>query len=141
MAVVAVIPAYSSIFDKYTINRSALPQEAVDMIETHFPKAAVSSIKIDRHLLKKTDYDVKLTNGVTLEFSNKGKWTSIDCGKKEVPEDLVPAGVKRYMKKNLSSSKIVSLVKKSTGYEVGIDDGRILKFDLLGTFKGETAHK
>ena len=42
------------------------------MLGEHFPKAKVSMIKVDRHLLKKTDYDVRLTNGTKIEFTNKG---------------------------------------------------------------------
>ena len=63
--------------DSYVISRDNLPEEALDK---YFPKAKVSLIKIDRHLLKKADYDVRLTNGTTIEFSNKGKWNSVDCG-------------------------------------------------------------
>ena len=60
-------------FDKYSINRKDLPDAAKEMLDEHFPKAKVSMIKVDRHLLKKTDYDVKLTNGTKIEFSNKGR--------------------------------------------------------------------
>ena len=65
--------------DKYTINRENLPEEALEMLDEYFPKAKVSMIKVDRHLLKKTDYDVKLVNGTKIEFSNAGKWQSVDC--------------------------------------------------------------
>lgn len=77
----AIIP-----FDKYSINREDLPVTAQEMLNEHFPKAKVSMIKVDRHLLKKADYDVKLTNGTKIEFNNKGKWTLVDCKKKSVPE-------------------------------------------------------
>lgn len=60
-------------FDKYSINRKDLPEEAQQMLDEHFPKAKVSMVKVDRHLLKKTDYDVRLTNGTKIEFSNKGR--------------------------------------------------------------------
>ena len=70
--------------DKYTLDRSALPEEAQQMLKEHFPKAKVSMIKVDRHLLKKTDYDVKLVNGTKIEFNKAGKWTSVDCKKREV---------------------------------------------------------
>ena len=65
-------------FDKYSINRKDLPDAAKEMLDEYFPKAKVSMIKVDKHLLKKTDYDVKLTNGTKIEFSNKGKWASVD---------------------------------------------------------------
>lgn len=61
----------SAFLDKYTVNREDLPEEAQQMLREYFPKAKVGMIKVDRHLLKKTDYDVRLTNGTTIEFNPK----------------------------------------------------------------------
>ena len=41
-------------------DRDDLPVTAQEMITTYFPKAKISMIKVDKHLLKKIDYDVKL---------------------------------------------------------------------------------
>lgn len=123
-------------FDKYTIDRSELPQEAQDMLNEYFPKAKVSSIKVDKHLLKKTDYDVKLTNGTTIEFSNAGKWTSVDCGKKEVPSGLLLKAITNSVNKKYPDCKVVKVVKKTTSFEITLSDGVMLKYDRLGIFKG-----
>ena len=61
-ALIAFIPMARA--DKYTLDRDNLPVKAQEMITTYFPKAKMSMIKVDKHLLKKTDYDVKLVNGV-----------------------------------------------------------------------------
>ena len=100
-----------------------------------YPKAKVSLIKVDRHLLKKTDYDVKLVNGTKIEFTNAGKWKSVDCKTREVPEGLVTKPIRNYVKKNFPDVKIVKIEKKSGGYEIGLSDGVELKFNLLGQFK------
>ena len=131
------IPSYA-IIDKYTIDREQLPEAAQEMLNTYFPKSKVAMIKIDKHLLKKTDYDVKLVNGNKIEFSNKGKWTSVDCGSKAVPEGLVPKAITRYVSKNYAGNngvKIVKIKKTTSAYEVGLSDGILLKFNLLGQFK------
>lgn len=135
----AVILSASSAFafiDSYTIKRENLPEEAQQMLSEYFPKAKVSLIKVDRHLLKKTDYDVRLTNGTTIEFTNKGKWTSVDCGKKAVPEALVPQAIRKYVAKNYSDVSIVSIRKRNAGYDIGLSDNIELRFNLLGQFKG-----
>ena len=132
MLISATASAYAFI-DSYTLNREKLPEEAREMLDTYFPKA-----KIDRHLLKKTDYDVKLVNGTKIEFSNSGKWKSVDCKKREVPEGLITKPIRNYTKKHYSDSKIVKVVKKSSGYEIGLSDGTELKFNLLGGFKSAT---
>lgn len=126
--------AYAFI-DSYTLDRKNLPEPAREMLDKYFPKAKVGMIKVDRHLLKKTDYDVRLVNGTTIEFSNSGKWKSVDCKTREVPEGLVMKPIRNYVTKNCNGAKIVRIVKKSSGYVIGLSDGIELKFNLLGQIK------
>lgn len=121
--------------DKYSINRDDLPQPAQEFLTEHFPKAKVGMIKVDRHLLKKTDYDVKLVNGTKIEFNNAGKWTSVDCKRSAVPESIIPRTIRNYVKKNFPDVKIVKIAKTSTRYEVELSDDVELTFNLLGQFK------
>ena len=134
LAIIASTTAFAFV-DSYTIKREQLPEEAQQMLEKYFPKAKIGMIKIDRHLLKKTDYDVRLVNGTTIEFNNSGKWTSVDCKSREVPEGLVTKTIRNYIQKNYADVKIVKVKKKSSGYEIGLSDGVDLKFNLLGQFK------
>lgn len=134
--ILAGIGSAHAFVDSYTIDRDKLPQEAQQMLNEHFPKAKVGMIKIDRHLLKKTDYEVRLVNGTTIDFSNKGKWKSVDCKSREVPSALVPKTIARHVAKNFADVKITRIVKKSSGYEITLSDGIILRYDLLGTYKG-----
>lgn len=122
-------------FDKYSINREDLPEAAQSFLTQYFPKAKVGVIKTDKHLLKKTDYDVKLVNGTKIEFNNAGKWTSVDCKTGEVPAGIIPKAIKNYVKKNYSDVKIVKIEKTSTKYEVKLSDDIELTFNLLGQFK------
>lgn len=135
MAAVSVLSA-SAFIDSYTISRDKLPEAAQEMLKEHFPKGKVSMIKIDRHLLKKTDYDVRLVNGTTIEFSNAGKWKSVDCKSRAVPEALVPKAVRRHVDKNHAGLKIVKIEKKASGYHIGLSDGKLLKYNHLGHFTG-----
>lgn len=141
-AVVAIVLGVFSVsallpLDKYSINRKDLPEAARQMLDEHFPKAKVSMVKVDRHLLKRTDYDVKLTNGTKIEFSNKGKWTHVDCKKKSVPESLVPKAISRSVGKKYPGEKIVRIRRSTLYYTVGLANGKELKYDLLGIFQGE----
>ncbi|MDE7081506.1 MAG: PepSY-like domain-containing protein [Muribaculaceae bacterium] len=129
----------ASIFDKYTFKRENLPEEAQAMLDEHFPKGKVALIKVDKHLLKKTDYDVQLTNGTKIEFSNKGKWTSVNCGKREVPEALVPSAVRRYVSKNFAGKSVTGITKRNIGYDVILSDGTQHRFNMLGQYKGLTS--
>lgn len=127
-------------FDKYTLNRDDLPQPAREFLTTHFPKAAIGMIKIDRHLLKKADYDVKLVNGTKIEFNSKGAWTSVECaGRREVPAALIIRPIRNYVAKNFPGQKIVAIEKKAASFEIELADGVELKFDRLGNFKSVTS--
>ena len=136
IALIVSTTAANAFIDSYTIDRDKLPEEAQQMLKEHFPKAKVSMIKVDRHLLKKTDYDVKLTNGAKIEFSNKGKWKTVECGKKTVPQDLVPSTIRKYVEKNHADLSVVSIRKGGKGYDIRLSDGVRLKFNLLCQFKG-----
>lgn len=136
MLIASITTVFALPLDKYSISRDDLPDAAKEMLDTYFPKAKISMIKVDKHFLKKSDYDVKLLDGTMIEFSNNGKWTSVTRTKKAVPEELIPKAIRRYMDKNYKESTILSITKKVSGYIIGISDGKKLKFDLLGTFKG-----
>lgn len=127
--------AASAFIDSYVIDREKLPEQAQQMLSEYFPKAKVSLIKIDRHLLKKPNYEVKLVNGTKIEFNNAGKWKSVDCKSRAVPEELITKPIRNYVSKNFPDTKIVKIEKKSSGYEIGLSDGIELKFNLLGQFK------
>lgn len=121
--------------DKYTLDRDALPEKAQQFLQEHFPKAKVGMIKVDRHLLKKTDYDVRLVNGTTIDFSNKGEWKEVDCGSKEVPSTIIPKVVSKSVSKNYPGTKIVCIKKKNLEYYITLSDGVKLKINQLGQSK------
>lgn len=121
--------------DKYTINRNDLPQAAQKFLTEYFPKSKVSMVKTDKHLLKKTDYDVKLVNGTKIEFNNAGKWTSVDCKKSAVPDGIIIRPIRTYVKNNYPNAKIVKIEKTSSKYEIELSNDVELTFNLLGQFK------
>lgn len=136
LAVTAAVCQSYAFIDSYTIDRDKLPDAAREMLDEYFPNGKVSMIKVDRHLLKKTDYDVRLVNGTTIEFSSKGKWKSVDCKKRAVPSGLVKKPIRNYVNKNFAGVDIVKIVKKSNGYEATLSDDVVLKFNLLGSYTG-----
>lgn len=127
--------------DKYTLKRENLPQQAREMLDEYFPKAKVAMIKVDKHLLKKTDYDVKLVNGTKIEFNNAGRWTSIDCRDRAVPDAIIPKAIRKYVTKNFEGVKITEIERKLKGFEIELDNGLELTFDTFGNFKSMNMDK
>ena len=52
-----------------------------------------------------------------------------------MPDELVPKTIRNYVAKNYPDVTIVKIVKKSSGYEIGLSDQLKMKFNLLGQFK------
>lgn len=137
LLVVGVLGLNVALADKYTVKREELPVNAIGFLDQYFKGKKIGMIKVDKHLLKKTDYDVKLVDGSKIEFSNSGNWTSVDCKQKAVPTDIVPKKIRTYVSDNFQDVKIVKIEKKMNGsYEVGLSDGVELKFNALLQFKG-----
>lgn len=135
LLIIAIIASVSSVYaDKYSINREDLPEAARNFLTEYFPKTKVGMVKTDKHLLRKTDYDVKLVNGTKIEFNNAGKWTTVDCKTREVPAGIIPKAIRTYVSKNFSDVIIVKIEKKHNKYEVTLSDDVELTFNLLGQF-------
>ncbi len=122
-------------FDKYSVARNEITTAAQQILTEYFPKGKIGMVKTDKHLLRKTDYDVKLTDGTKIEFNNAGKWTSVDCKTKEVPSGIIPKTIRTYVSKNFPDVKIVKIKKTSSKYEIELSDDVELTFNLLGQFK------
>ena len=74
-------------------------------------------------------------NGTKIEFNNAGKWTSVDCQTREVPQDLILKPIRNYVAKNFPDVKIVKIEKDFVGFDIELSDGVEVKFDRLGNFK------
>ena len=62
---------FSQAGDKVTREVNKLPVAAREMINKHFPQAKVEYIKIEKDLFLSTSYDVKMSDGIELEFNSK----------------------------------------------------------------------
>ena len=60
--------------DVVTRDVNKLPAAAREFVKTQFPNSQISYLKVDKSLFSSTSYDVKLSNGVDLEFDNNGEW-------------------------------------------------------------------
>ena len=109
---------FSQAGDKVTRDVNKLPVAAREMINKHFPQAKVEYIKIEKDLFLSTSYDVKMSDGIELEFNSKGEWVEIDCKNKAVPAIFIPNKIERDRK----------------GYELTLENGLEVDFDQFGGF-------
>ena len=116
-----------------------LPASAQQFIKTHFGGIEVALSKVDEELFDK-DYKVVFVNGSKVEFAKdgaskveftkNGEWKDVECKYGEVPAAIVPQQIRDYVAKNFAGRKIVSIDRDKRDWEVKLDNGLDLKFDL-----------
>ena len=110
-----------------------LPANAQEFIANQFPNSSISNVKVDKDDAK-SKYEVKLADGIEIDFNKKGDWTEIDCKNLIVPASLVPAAVAQYVQQQYADASIVKIERDRRGYEVKLSTGLELKFDSNGKF-------
>lgn len=106
-----------------------LPATAQQFIKAHFAGVEVSLSKVDEELFDK-DYKVVFVNGAKVEFTKNGEWKDVECKYGEVPAAIVPQQIRDYVAKNYPDRKITAIDRDRRDYEVELDNGLDLKFDL-----------
>ena len=119
-----------------------LPATAQQFIKAHFAGVEVSLSKVDEELFDK-DYKVVFVNGAKVEFTKNGEWKDVECKYGEVPAAIVPQQIRDYVAKNYRIAwygrgkfenypdrKITAIDRDRRDYEVELDNGLDLKFDL-----------
>lgn len=114
--------------DDVVIQFNQLPQKAQIFINTHFPDYKLISAKYDKDIMDKT-YEVELTDGVEIEFDNKGDLLEVQCKNGKVPDIIVGEALLAKIKelypdqtiKELKIEKRWTAVKLSNDMEVTLD--------------------
>ena len=110
------------------INKSQLPIAAQQFIDANFAGVELLYAKEECNILFNS-YEVRLANGVKLEFSRKGDWEEVDCQQNEVPDSIVPQQINDYVNRNYAGEKIVVIENNRNDYEIKLSNRLELKFD------------
>ena len=83
-----------------------------------------------------TEYEVKLSNGVKLEFNLDGSFKEVSGGRRGADDPIItlPANIMTYIATNYPNTTIVKAEKSLTRYEVRLSNLVKLEFDLDGKF-------
>ncbi len=118
--------------DETPINYAELPQSAQSFIATNFPDAMAISIVKDNEE-DEDMYEVKLDNGIELNFNRQGQWTEIESnGAVQIPESLIPEQVLSYVQAHFSGAAVKSIEKEDNEWRVELSNGEELSFDSNG---------
>lgn len=106
-----------------------LPAAAQQFIKAHFAGVEVSYSKVDEELFDK-DYKVVFVDGSKVEFAKDGQWKDVESKSGEVPAGIVPQQIADYVAKHYPGRKVISIDRDRRDYELELDNGLDLKFDL-----------
>jgi len=106
-----------------------LPQNAQQFLQQYFNDINVLSVKLDDG-----HYEVVLNNGTEIEFNRKGEWKEVDCKTTAVPVGIIPDNITTYVLTNFPDKFIVKIDRDNKDYEIELNNGVDLKFDLNGNF-------
>ncbi|WP_297906704.1 PepSY-like domain-containing protein [uncultured Parabacteroides sp.] len=118
--------------DKITNDTNMLPASSRQFISDYFKDIPVSHIQIEKNLIWISSYDVILTDGTNVEFNRKGEWKEIKRHSHPIPQAIIPEVIQNHIKKNYPSNRVVVMDKDIRDYEIKLDNGLEVKFDLKG---------
>ena len=120
--------------DSNTKDVSVLPAAAQSVLKNDF-KSEISNIEIDKKDGVIKEYEVKLADGMKIDFDTLGVWKEIKApADGEVPRALVPDTIMNYVNENYPEIKVRKIEKDKRGYEVDLSNHTELQFDHNGGF-------
>lgn len=110
-----------------------LPKKANSFLQSYYKGIAVAKYEVKTKPGLGKKYEVKLNNGVEVEFTDSGDWEEIK-DPNGVPAALVPASVKSYVDTNYKGIVIKKIDKEKNKIKVDLMNGIDLEFDANGKF-------
>ncbi|MDX1426695.1 MAG: PepSY-like domain-containing protein [Salegentibacter mishustinae] len=114
-----------------------LPATAKDFIQQNFSSNTVEGVEENSKCQIWADdkYEVKLSNGIELDFDENGNIIEIDSQKDAIPMSALPSAIATYLKENYPDSQVIGWEKEKKSQEVELLDGTELEFDGQGNFR------
>lgn len=112
------------------ISTDQLPTKATEFITQYFPSARIISSQKD-----KNEYEVKLSEGTTIDFNKDGEWIDVDAADgKTLPTGFYPAEIDNYLAQYFAGQGISEISKVQRGYEVELITTTEILFGHDGSF-------
>ena len=104
-----------------------LPAVVNTFVQSNFPGKKIIYAEKDGRT-----FECRLDEGTKMEFNKLGEWTKVDCHAASVPEAIVPAAIKTYVKSNFPNALITQIEKVRRGYDIELSNKLDLTFSPEG---------
>lgn len=109
-----------------------LPASEKTFLATYYPSTNIISVTKD-----KEEYDVRLSNGHSVEFNKSGEWTDVDApAGQTIPSGFYPVAIDEYVSASYANSGINEISRIDRGFEVELLNATDLYFSADGSFIG-----
>ena len=122
----------SMVFADWIVPVTALPQKSRAFINSTFP--GVQIWKVERDGGK---FEVKLSNGVDIDFYMNGDWKDIDGGWVTIPFSVLPAAVANTVKQTYPQAAIIKVEKEWGNYKIKLNNFMELYITASGQLIGQ----
>ena len=135
--VISIITIGYAMADNITSNTFQVTQhKAEDFIKQHFSGIDVVYTEYDED-----DFEVRLANGIKIEFYVNGDWKEIKAYGNYVPKSILPKFVAETLDKAYPQATVIKVEKEWNGYEIKLNNMTKLLIDNNGTLLGKKTDK
>ena len=120
------------------VDNSNLPGTARDFVNQHFSSVSVEGIEENSNwkIWEDDKYEVRLSNGIELDFDENGNLIEIDSQNKEgIPFSALPSNIASYLNSNYAGMEVIGWEKQDKEQEIELMDGTEIEFDDEGNFR------
>lgn len=128
LAIISVTAVFAVVDNDKIISKEQLPEAAKTFISSYFPGLDISYVKSERELIGR-NYEVAFVNGDKVEFDSKGNWVEVDCRYSQVPAQLVPERISKYVSGHYPNAKVLKYDREDRRHEVTLSNRLELTFN------------
>ncbi|WP_300369857.1 PepSY-like domain-containing protein [Brachyspira sp.] len=113
-----IILSASNLFaDDWVVPPSSLPQKATSFIQRVFPNTQIWKVERDGR-----KFDVKLSNGTSIDFLSNGDWDNIDSEYSPIPDAAFPQAVIKAIRNAYPQAAIIDAEKEWGNYKLKLNN-------------------
>lgn len=107
----------SNAFADWVVPVSSLPQKSKSFIQQVYPNAQIWMVERDGG-----KFEVKLSNGVQIDFLHNGNWHSIDGEYNAVPYNALPANIANTIRNTYPQAAVIEAEKEWCNYKIKLNN-------------------
>ena len=132
LIIIASFILFDEVFGDWYIPINSLPKNAQLFIKQIYPQAQIWSVEKDG--LK---YEVKLSNGASIDFNGKGDWINIDGEYTGIPEHVLPSTILNSLKNQYPDAIIIDIEKEWGNYKIKLNNMMEIYISNTGQLIGQ----